>query len=537
MPANILLILTDQQRFDALGAAGNPLIRTPHLDRLSREGTRFETTVTPCPVCVPARASLITGLAPGRLGLTSHGEGREATDPEAALPHGLARAGYVTRGIGKMHFTPGGPDGQRYGMQGLVLSEEMRFVRRAKGPDEVAFDDYDRHLLAHGCWGWEKPPEIGYNEIKPLVNPLPKALHVTQWCGDETVRWLRESAPRSRPFFLWTSFVKPHAPFDCPSHLTGLYDAEAMPAPQPPSARAPNRFASELTRLEEWDLYSERAARLAKANYYANITFIDEQVGRVLDTLDELGLAESTLVVFTSDHGEMLGDRGLWFKNVGYEPSLRVPLILRWPGRVPAGRVMGGVASLLDLHPTLAAAAGLPDDGRERPGRNLLDLIEAGDAGDFSCAEIEHRGDLLVHVRTRDWKYLHHRNGDHEELYDLRRDPHETINLAPAPDHAAMRRELRAAAAAWLARHGGATGALGDSGDLATGPEMPVTGGDGRSARPFSRFPWESRVPPSLLPDGSHPWWWREHGPDLRGLLKPGVGFAGTTTADEAAGR
>ena len=499
---NLLRILTDQQRWDALGAAGNPHIRTPNLDRLAGQSCLFENAITPNPVCVPARASAMTGYAPSGHGILAYSEVKCVKDPRDTLATHLERGGYHCQGIGKMHFSP---HGETLGMHDLVLSEETRGFRRAKSVESVRFDDYDRFLIERGLWGWEKPPEIGYNEIKPTINGLPKEAHVTQWCGDRTIDWLRNARPADRPFFLFSSFVKPHSPFDCPSHLIDLYDPDEMPDPihSERDGTADNPFYAESRRTGEWDLYSEQAQKRAAAYYYANITFIDEQVGRILDTLEAEGLADDTLVLFTSDHGEMLGDHGQWFKTIGLEGSLRVPMLLRWPGRVEAGTRCGEVTSLLDIFPTFCSAAGQAFDAEFRPGKDLVAFAN----GEAPAA--------LLHARHKHWKYLWYQNGGYEELYDLENDPRETVNLAKDSAYAGRLAELREATVAWVRRYGDPAGRIDGAGELIA---HPYTGADLKAAlrrrNPYARMPWDCRVPPATLPWDERSFWWQAHGPD-----------------------
>ncbi|WP_168122459.1 sulfatase-like hydrolase/transferase [Paenibacillus sp. HB172176] len=502
---NIVLIFTDQQRWDTLGAYGNETIHTPNLDRLANEGAVFENAITPYPLCAPARACTMTGLTAGKTGVYNN-DSAPVVDRTESLAMRLRDQGYYTQAIGKMHFTP---HGQTYGMHALTLSEEMRGVRMAATMEEVAFDDYDRFLIERGMWGWEKPPEIGYNELKPLVNGLPKECHITQWCGDRTVEWLERERPKDQPFFLWTSFVKPHAPFDCPQHLTGFYDPSMMPRPWRTGTEGneENPFLQESRDAMEEELYSEAAIAKNKAYYYANITFIDEQVGRIMQILKEQGLEEETLVVFTSDHGELLGDHRLWYKNFGYEGSVHIPMLAKWPGRIDPGTRCDEVASLLDLFPTFvkAAGGGLPEYAM--PGVDLLDLLSGKEARQVVCSEYYAESHYLLHVRSREWKYLFYQNGGFESLFHLAEDPRELKDLAGDQRYAAVKEALRTAAEQWIRDYGNPEWALGDEGRLRSKPYLKKD--KAPNPRPFSRMPWDSRVPPSTLPMEERSWFWK----------------------------
>lgn len=507
---NLIVITTDQQRFDAAGIYGNRMIQTPHIDRLGSEGVVFERGYCASPVCVPTRASLVTGHCayhPRRF------ERFAVNDPADTVPSHLKAAGYRTHGIGKFHFAPV-RERRLNGFDSLVLSEEMRGVRTARTADEVWLDDYDQYLVEHGLWGWEKPPEIGYNEIKPLVNHLPPEHHVTQWCGDRTVQWLRDDAPRDQPFFLWTSFVKPHAPYDAPAHLKDLYDPAALPDPwcgQDDVESNPHYAA--VRRKREWHLYSEESCRLARAYYYANVTFIDQQIGRILDALEEGGFRDNTIILFTSDHGDLLGDHGMWFKSMGFEGSVRVPLIMWGPGHIAGGQRVDRPASHYDIAQTLLDLGGAVVAMHERPGVDLREL---------AAGRIDR--DLVVSMQTglyvchRDWKYNFYPNGGFEELFDLRTDPRECHNLAADAAHTDIKRQLRAALIHWLGRYAGGYG-LDPAGELAS---RLYSEKEEVIVNPHSRMPWESRIPPAVLQGKGTPppsWWWRDGPRDFARLL------------------
>lgn len=514
---NIILITSDQQRWDAMGCAGNPVIRTPGMDALAAEGVHFRQAISNCPVCVPARLTMVSGLMSGRLGCISNGG--PTTRPEQTLPATLSAAGYRTQAIGKMHFKP---SSESYGFQGMLLSEEMRWVRQPNlhTDGKLRLDDYDKYLHERGLWGWEKPPEIGYNEIKPVLNPLPIEHHVTTWCGDRGVEFL--NAQGGKPYFLWLSFVKPHVPYDAPRGMENLYD----PARLPPPLRREGELAGKHPGLAAWirkhefHLYSEEAKRLARAWYMANVTLIDRQICRVVETLRARGELDNTVILFTSDHGDLQGDHDLWFKSLGYEGSLRVPFILRMPGGAGAGRPSDVNASLVDVVPTLLSAAGcaVPEG---LPGRDLAAVLDGRTpAPEFAAAEINCLGGALQFLRTPEVKYIHAENGGFEELYDLARDPGEFENLALAPGGKDRCRPLRAKLAAHLGRYSKPELSLCD-GDLRDKPLAPVS--DDPGMRPFSRMPWEVRVPPACMPDmsGKLGWWAQRRNRDYTSMFNP----------------
>ena len=521
---NILLIMTDQQRYDTLGATGNPLIRTPHLDRLAAQGAVFETAITPSAVCVPARAALMTGHAPSRIHFTNNGG--FLADQDDTLPALLGRAGYCTQALGKMHFKhrPGGlvrPWEATYGFQHLILSEETRWVRQAQDLESVSLDDYDRYLQGLGLWGWDVLSTIGYNQIKPVISPLPEEYGVTAWLGNLTVDWLRNH--RREPFFLFVSFVKPHPPFDPPEEWAGLYDPHQVPAPvrSPRELERENpHYALERER-RRWDLYSAKAERISRAYYYANISLVDKYVGQILDALDELGLRQRTYVIFTSDHGDLLGDHWLWGKTFAYDGCTRVPLMVAGPDVAQGARIDGCVVNTLDVSGTILARAGLPIPA-DRPCRDLLDYLRPEHPRpEYAVTEVGPAGRRCRALRSREWLYVHWENGGYEELYDLRSDPQQLENLAHDAPKAALRRELRAALIEWLCIWGDAAWELDAHGDLSahefTGPQAQRW-----LPRPGGVTPAEFTEPARCWSreDDWWPWRWRAVNGDYRQFLE-----------------
>jgi arylsulfatase A-like enzyme len=511
---NLILITTDQQRWDALACAGNPIVRTPNIDRLAAEGTLFSQAVTPCPICIPARVSILTGRMSGAYGVIENYQTR--TQPETILPRALAEAGYHTRAIGCMNFVP---STETYGFQDMILCEETGWVRSPSihTDGRIRFDDYDRYLHERGLWGWDKPIQIGYNEIKPTINPLPIEHHVTTWCGDRAVEYLEEI---DRDFFLFLSFTKPHPPYDAPQGTEDWYDPDSIPSPLKKEGEYDTKHPDleNYRKQHEFHLYSDEAARTSLSYYYSNITLIDQQIGRVLDTLESRGLLENTMILFTSDHGDLMGDHGLWFKSLGYEGSVRVPMILRGVDQSTQGRRSDQHVGLIDILPTFLTAAGceLPQN---LPGRDLAGVArDPASDRPFMAIEVECMNGPLQILRSRKWKYIHYESGDFEELYDLEKDPCEFTNLALDPDFRETARSLRSDLAAYLSEH--STPALSlANGDLRSRPYTPISSKPG--PMPFSQMPWMLRAPPATLDDPEQiGWWWaRKDGSDWSCML------------------
>ncbi|MEM6391385.1 MAG: sulfatase-like hydrolase/transferase [Planctomycetota bacterium] len=392
---NILLLITDQQRHDTVAALGNPLIKTPALDRMCREGTAFTRAYTPSPVCVPARHAMASGLPPHVSGVFDLWD---ASRPTLSFMQRLNDAGYQTHGVGKMHFTPDAY--AAWGFQSRDTSEEG-----SRDPDR---DDYARFLDEHGYEHVRDP--YGYRSefyYVPQPSQLPERLHHTRWCADRSIDFLQRR-DASRPFLLCTHFVCPHPPFASPYPWSRLYRADE---PDPPFVPEDNAelltYWNHAQNRYKWrDGGTDRHVLGAmRAAYYASISYIDHQVGRMLDAL---GNAESnTLVIFSSDHGELLGDYGSFGKRCMLDAAARVPLLVRWPGRVEADQCCSTPASLLDIHTTATTAAGLGPDAPHPEGVDLVALAR-GDADRYAVFSTFQRGGFGLHMAaTADTKYIH----------------------------------------------------------------------------------------------------------------------------------
>lgn len=447
---NILFLMTDQQRGDCLGAAGNRAIRTPHMDRIAAEGVRFTSAYSSSPTCTPARTALLTGLSPWHHGMLGYSNMARRYPLEKA--RALGEAGYYTITVGKQHYFP---MRNSHGYERMILDEhcpcgngpEALAAAERRGP--VERNDYE-------AWFYSQAPSLDphatglwWNDYPARPFALPERLHATTWTGDTAVNFLNGYDGR-RPFFLKVSFIRPHSPYDPPRRFMDLYEEAALPEAQ--VAKWAARY--EERNSERNDIWRGRLSaaeiRRSRQGYYGSISHVDEQIGRVLEALEKRGWLEETLIVFTSDHGDMTGDQNLWRKSYAYEASAHIPMMMRWPAGMLAARrgsTMAQPVELRDLLPTFLDAAGR-EPSRPVDGRSLLSLVRSGGAGWREWIDLEHdvcyspenHWNALTDGRT---KYIFHARDGEEQLFDLQRDPHELTDLAGDPAHAALLRQWR----------------------------------------------------------------------------------------------
>lgn len=430
---NILFLMTDQHRADCLGCDGNSVIKTPNFDRIAREGAHFPHAYSTTPTCTPARACLLTGLSPWHHGMIGYGTVAERYPFE--MPRALNDAGYYTFSIGKLHYNP-----QRnyHGFQDALLDESGR----AWSPDFIS--DYRK-------WFKEKAPDldpdatgIGWNDYRAGVYALPEELHPTRWTGDMAVEFI-EQYDRSESFMLKVSFARPHSPYDPPKRFMDIYREKDMPPPHIGDWAGKYAAGGDPKKHTLWhgDLGLDRV-RKSRRGYYGSVTFIDEQVGRILDALEQKGLLENTLILFTADHGDMLGDHHHWRKSYAYEGSARVPMLIRWPRSmgIDAERSVkiAQPVELRDVLPTFLDAAGAPiPDNLD--GKSVLQLVRGEADGWRPFIDLEHNRcyadennwNALTDGR---WKYIYHAFDGGEQLFDLANDPGELHDLAADPNYA-----------------------------------------------------------------------------------------------------
>ncbi|MBI5721368.1 MAG: sulfatase-like hydrolase/transferase [Burkholderiales bacterium] len=423
-PCNVLVLLSDEQDALALGGAGHPWVHTPHLDALAARGTRFTRALTPSPICVPARASLATGRWVHQIGYWDNAMGYDGRVP--GWGHALMAAGHRVESIGKLHYANAqAPTG---------FSRQHEPLHLAGGIGQV--------------WGSVRDPlpdaprpsrifdELGPGESRYNRYDQASAERAAQWLAE------RAAQPDPRPWALFVGFVAPHFPLVVPPrHLAGIpIDALPLPRLHPREGTPRHPWVQRFVDFTDDDaaLGTDARRRLALACYYGLVNFLDERVGVVLDALHRLGLAGDTLVIFSSDHGDNQGVRGLWNKSMLYRESTAVPLLVAGPG-MPEGHACGTQVNLVDLAPTITQAIGVPP-AAGWAGRALQAVAaEADDPARIGFSEYHAVGSPTAAylLRQGPWSY-HHYVGYRPELFDQRSDPGQARNLAGDAVHAAV---------------------------------------------------------------------------------------------------
>ena len=486
---NILLVFTDQQRADTVGASGNPVMRTPTMDRLCQEGVLFNNAYTPVPVCVPARCSLIFGQYAHKTDCYTNGFPMpEVQEDRPTFVSALTQAGYQTHGIGKMHFRPN-PQAL-WGFESRVRSEEL--CRRVEDDDYLLWlhaQGFEHVLDPHGVRG-----EMYYI---PQPCQLPARAHHASWVVDQSVEFLQRR-DRSRPFFLWSSFIDPHPPFTPPTPWHKLYRGPAMPLPKrPPDAQnlwthinyVQNRYKYRDAGIDD------NLLRVMKAYYYATVSFIDYNVGRILQVLEASGEIDNTLVLWTSDHGEFLGDYDCFGKRSFLDSAARIPMIVRYPERVGAGIRTDALASLVDVMPTFLSAAGIDTSRMDLDGCDLAELAEDPSSREMIWGQ-HNKGALASYMAlTKRWKYIYSVPDRREFLFDRLVDPDETRNRAETLGYIDQTRAIRTALIEHFQVEGYDEPLDGDEWRLYPAPELPrdpdagLLFQDARWADPYLHIP------------------------------------------------
>ncbi|AKU15857.1 arylsulfatase [Luteipulveratus mongoliensis] len=438
---NVVLICVDEWRGDCLSAAGHPAVQTPYLDDLAAGGTLFSRAYSATPTCVPARVALFTGQSQEVHGRVGYTEGVPFEQAHPVTVQGeFRKAGYQTQAIGKMHVWP---ERSRTGFDDVRLHDG--FLHQARSSHRRQFEFFDDYIP----WLRRQPgssPTADYfdhgvncNSVVARPWDKPEQLHPTSWIGTEATEFLYRRDP-TKPFFLYLSFHRPHPPYDPPAWAFDMY--MDLPPYEPVVGDWEQHYDAHR-RDGAHDAFvghlDPRVVHRARAGYYGLMTQIDHQVNRFRETLYDFGLADNTVVAFTSDHGEMMGDHHMFRKGFGYEGSANVPLIIGGDtGRAAhADRVVDEVVELRDIMPTLLDLAGIPIPP-ECDGRSLKPFLDGETVTDWRpYLHGEHvlLGQSLQWVTDGKIKYCWASAEGTEELFDLVADPEERHNLATSADH------------------------------------------------------------------------------------------------------
>lgn len=443
MKPNVLLIMVDQMRADCLSIMDHPVVDTPNLDQLARGGALFKNAYAATPSCIPARASVLTGMSQGSTGRVGY-QDKVPWNYEHTIADAFAGAGYHTQAVGKMHVYP---TRNLCGFHNVVLHDGYMHYNRFKfnTTTSESFEQTDDYLP----WLREKSgadadlTDLGLDcNASTVARPwhLPEALHPTNWVTTQSIDFLRRRDP-SKPFFLNMSFVRPHPPFDPPEVFYDMY--RDLDLPDPPIgdwADAKDEKRAGLNPVTDRGIVPEKRMQRAQAAYYALITHIDHQIGRFLNAMQEYGVYDDTVILFVSDHGELLGDHHLFRKSLPYEGSTKVPFIIADPGNhldIEKNQTAEEVVELRDIMPTLldAANVAIPETVE---GRSVLPLLRNEKDVSWRAyihGEHEYGKESFHYITDGKEKYIWFSQTGEEQFFDLSQDPLELHNLARRDDH------------------------------------------------------------------------------------------------------
>lgn len=460
---NIIFIITDQQRYDTISGLGFPYMDTPNLDGLVREGTVFANCFCAAPSCVPSRASLFTGYYPHTTGIYKNEDIWRHTWVEL-----LADAGYSCVNIGKMHTYPyETPCGFH---ERFVVENKDRYLA-----GRWFFDRWDLALQAQGLIKQQRELYRKRKDYKERLGAfewdLPENTHSDFFVGDLATWWIKRK-PKTEPLFLQIGFPGPHPPFDPIPRYAELYLTKDLPIPDVTQAELDGQPPAQKELIDQncqidhdsiaWTKNPTREQlHRIRAYYLANVTMIDEKIGQILEALEEKGYLENAIVIFTSDHGDCLGDHGHIEKWTMYDIITRTPLIVRAPGHFEGGRQIDDLCQQMDIAPVILEMAGadVPDSWeavsvmpllRGESNETLRQYVFAEQGRDLTLTGTE----MMTMIRSPDWKLVHYIEGGHGELYDMGNDPGERNNLWANPAYEDRKRELLDALLNWRMRSG-----------------------------------------------------------------------------------
>ncbi len=446
---NIVFLLADQLRADAIGCYGNTLIRTPHIDRLAHEGILFEQAFCQHPQCAPSRSSFMTGRYPHISGCISNHV--TMAENESTFADFFRSENYTTYAVGKTHLSE---TKNKSGFEHAQISGGQN--SDALTP-EVLGKDYKDWLKANGFWDQAVSAYADHgsdeyrNNFQALPTTLPAEAYIDCWAGDRAIEFI-ESHDQSRPFLLFAGFPNPHHPFDPPEPYASMYKPEDMPIPSTFGSDLTNKPPQQLRYKQKgranigsnYEHLSEDQLRQIIAYYYGSISLVDDQVGKILQALERTHCIDDTLIIFTSDHGELLGHHGLLLKSTDaypilYDKSLQVPLIFHHPQQAKKNHRESTPVELLDLFPTMANMAGL-EPPPELQGLDLSPVLKGQPYTGRNTIYAE--SGAVKMLRGNEWKLIYYPGQSYGELYNLQDDPDESHNLFASSAHLPIRNQL-----------------------------------------------------------------------------------------------
>lgn len=476
---NILLITSDQQHWDSIGAF-NSEIKTPNIDRLVKEGTVFSRAYCPNPTCTPTRASIITGKYPSQHGAWTLGT--KLSEEEPTIGDYLNNGGYKTALVGKAHFQPLKSTDEYPSLESYPLLQDLDFwkdynekfygfehVELARNHTNEAHvgQHYVNWLEENGCENWREyflAPTGTMDKTTKHKWAIPEKYHYNSWITERSNALLEDYKENDNNFFLWSSFFDPHPQYFAPEPWDTMYDPDNLTIPEvtegehdknPPHYKLTQELKPNFKPYMESGqgnhgmhshVHSRENLKKDIATYYGMISLMDKYIGKILDKLDELELSNDTIVIFTTDHGHFFGHHGLIAKGpFMYEDLIKIPFIIRWPGKVKENSISSAMQSLVDLAPTLLDLCGLPIPNT-MSGINQAEVWQGmkESARDHIICE-HHHEPTTIHLKTyvdKKHKITVYYNQTYGELYDLENDPKEICNLWDSPSHAELKSEL-----------------------------------------------------------------------------------------------
>lgn len=477
---NILLITSDQQHFDTIGAF-NSEVETPNLDRLVNEGTVFNRAYCPNPTCTPTRSSIITGMYPSQHGAWSLGT--KLLEDRHTVGEDFLKNDYETALVGKAHFQPTKSTEAYPSLESHPLLSDLDFWKTFDEPfygfkhAELARNHANEHLVGQhyalwmeekGCNNWKDyflPPTGNMDPEQKYKWDIPEKYHYNTWIAERSNNLMEKFVDNDENFFLWSSFFDPHPPYLVPEPWCDMYDPDKVTVPtgkpgeheqNPPHFQKTQELEPDFSDYRETGFgihgyrshvnFDEAHYKKLTATYYGMVSMLDKYIGKILDKVEELGIADNTLIVFTSDHGHFYGQHGLQFKGgFHYEDLIKVPFIVRYPGKVPAGKQSDAMQSLVDLAPTFLDFTDIPiPHAMTGLSQKNVWLDKEKQARDHIICEFRHEP-TTIHQKTyvdERYKITVYYNQTYGEIFDLKADPGEFRNLWDVPEYQDLKREL-----------------------------------------------------------------------------------------------